>query len=291
MKALSSALQGLVRMEATDLGMRLTLLLLLLQPVGNWHVRPFVLALAGAGLLLPSLLRWPGTWALLTLFTGWRLFLEWPVSDNHAYLLCYWCLAIFIALLAEDPAALLARTGRLLIGCAFAFAALWKLALSPDYLDGTFFRVTLLLDPRFEGLTLLLGGLTPDLLEGHRAFLAQHVDGTLFEPFERPLEPASFTRLARMVSIWTVAIEASVALAFLWPVGRGASRYRDALLLLFCLTTFAVAPVAGFGWLLVALGIAQCDPEKRRTKWRYLATFVLILFYRDVPWARLLASV
>ena len=48
MKALSSVLQGLVRMEATELALRLTLLLLLLQPVGNWHVRPFVLALAGA---------------------------------------------------------------------------------------------------------------------------------------------------------------------------------------------------------------------------------------------------
>ena len=285
---ISRARHELARMDVTDLVLRLTLLLLLLQPIGNWRVRPLALAVAGAGLLIPKLLRWPGIWALLTFLTAWRLYLEWPVSDNHSYLLCYWCLAIFITLLAEDTAALLARNGRLLIGCAFAFATVWKLALSPDYLEGTFFRVTLLLDPRFEGLTLFAGGLTPDLLEGHRAYLAQHVDGTLFEPFERPLEPASFTRLARMATVWTFAIEASVALAFLWPVGRGASRYRDVLLLLFCLTTFAVAPVAGFGWLLIALGIAQSDPEARRTRWLYLAAFVLILFYRDFPWARLI---
>ena len=275
-------------MQPVDLALRLTLLLLLLQPIGNWRVRPLALAVAGAGLLIPKLLRWPGIWALLTFLTAWRLYLEWPVSDNHSYLLCYWCLAIFITLLAEDAPALLARNGRLLIGCAFAFATLWKLALSPDYLEGTFFRVTLLLDPRFEGLTLFAGGLTPDLLESQRAVLAQHVDGRIFEPLEHALEPASFIRLAQTATVWTVAIESVVAIAFLWPAGTGPSRYRDALLLLFCLTTFAVAPVAGFGWLLIALGIAQSDPEARRTRWLYLAAFVLILFYRDFPWARLI---
>jgi len=88
-----------------------------------------------------------------------------------------------------------------------------------------------------------------------------------------------------MATVWTVAIEAAVAAAFLWPAGRGLSRYRDALLLLFCITTFAVAPVAGFGWLLIALGVAQSDLSGQRTRGIYLATFVLILFYRDLPWA------
>ncbi len=287
MKTLIRALHGLARMDVTDLALRLTLLLLLLQPIGNWRVGPLVLVLAGGALLVPVLLRHPGTWALLTLLTGWRLFLEWPVSDNHDYLLCFWCLAVLIALLAENTAALLARNGRLLIGCAFAFATLWKLLLSPDYLDGTFFRVTLLLDPRLEGPTLLLGGLTSDGLESQRAYLSQHVDGTLFQP-QRPAEPASFTRLARMATVWTVAIEAAVAAAFLWPAGRGLSRFRDTLLLLFCITTFAVAPVAGFGWLLIALGVAQSDPAGQRTRGIYLAAFVLILLYRDLPWARLI---
>jgi len=289
-RALSGMLRDLARMDATDLALRLTLFLLLLQPVGNWRVRPFVLALAAAGLLIPGLFRRPATWALLTLLMGWRLVLEWPVSDNHAYLLSYWCLAIFIALLSEDGASLLARNGRLLIGWAFAFATLWKLALSPDYLDGTFFRVTLLLDPRLEGLTLLLGGMTPDLLESHRDFLTQHVDGRLFGPLLIPPVPAAFTHLAQASSLWTVTIEGAVAVAFFWPIGRGFSRQRDALLLVFCLTTYAVAPVAGFGWLLVTLGIAQCDPERRRTRLLYLAAFIMILFYRDIPWAKLLST-
>ena len=83
---------------------------------------------------------------------------------------------------------------------------------------------------------------------------------------------------------WTVFLEGAVAVAFLWPLERGVSRGRDALLLLFCVTTYAVAPVEGFGWLLIAMGVAQCAPERRRTRLLYLAVFALVLFYRDVPW-------
>ncbi len=282
MKALSSTLQQWIRIEGMDLVLRLTLLLLLLQPLGNWRVRGIVLALAAAGLLVSALQRRPALWLLLTFLTGWRLFLEWPVSDNHSYLLCYWCLAIFIALRREDGTALLSMSARVLIGLVFAFATLWKLALSPDYLDGTFFRVTLILDDRFEFWTLLLGGMTPDLLESHRAYLSQHVDGVLFQPLDRPAEPASFTRLARAATLWTIAIEGVVAIAFLWPWGKGPAQLRDALLLIFCATTFAFAPVAGFGWLLVILGIAQCAAENHRTRWLYLCVFALILLYREL---------
>jgi hypothetical protein len=59
---------------------------------------------------------------------------------------------------------------------------------------------------------------------------------------------------------------------------------RDAILLTFCVTTYAVATVAGFGWLLLALGVAQCEPGRRKTQLSYLIVFALILFYREVPW-------
>ena len=47
---------------------------------------------------------------------------------------------------------MLAWNARALIGLAFAFAVLWKL-LSPDYLDGRFFRVALVEDHRLEPIT------------------------------------------------------------------------------------------------------------------------------------------
>jgi hypothetical protein len=67
-------------------------------------------------------------------------------------------------------------------------------------------------------------------------------------------------------------------------VGRGLSRLRDAILLCFCLTTYAIATVEGFGWLLLSMGVAQCEPRRNWTKLCYLTTFGVILVYREIPW-------
>jgi hypothetical protein len=135
---------------AVDLALRLTLLDLLLRPVGDWMLRPLILGLAAIPLLRPRWLGQPLLWLALAGLTGTRAVLDWPLADNHAYLLAYWCLAASLALMARDADRALAFNGRLLIGLVFLFACIWKFALSGDYLDGTFFQVTLLTDPRFE---------------------------------------------------------------------------------------------------------------------------------------------
>lgn len=289
-RALSKLRRSLEELGVADLALRLTLLDLVLRPVGGFAIRPFVLALAAAGLVLPGWGRGRLVWLLLAAFTWLRVILDWPLADNHAYLLAYWCLAVFLSLLVPDTERALAFNGRLLIGLAFAFAALWKLVLSPDYLDGTFFRVILLDDPRFEGFARIAGGVTLEQLAAWREVLGQHVDGPAVAAAELPSLPARFVGLAQLVTLWTATLEAAVAIAFLWPLGRGASRLRDPALILFCASTYAVAPVEGFGWLLLAMGVAQCDPARRVTRWAYVATFVLILFYREVPWTDLLGG-
>jgi hypothetical protein len=274
--------------SALDLALRLTLLDLLLAPIGDWRIRPLVLGLAGAGLLLPALLRRPALWLALAVLAGVRVALDWPLSDNHAYLLGYWCLAISLALWVDDSEQALRQSARLLIGFAFVFATLWKVGLSPDYLDGTFFRVTLLLDGRFEDATLLLGRVTPELLDEFRVALEQHLDGAMPGLLGIPVEPPRFRQLAWLATLWTTGIEAAVALVFLWPLGGRLARVRDGLLLLFCATTYLIAPVYGFAWLLLAMGAAQCEPERRTARVLYVAAFGLVLLYREIPWARLL---
>ncbi len=288
-RALGSARRAVTEASAVDLALRLTLLDLLLRPIGDWMLRPFLLMLAGIGLLIPATLRRPGLWWLLAFFTGLRVVLDYPLPDNHAYLLCYWCLAAALALVAGDTEDFLAWNSRWLIGLVFAFAMLWKLALSPDFMDGTFFRVTLLTDPRFEDLSRLLGRLSLDEIAAYREFLERHVDGRARDAAALSL-PASFDRLARAMTLWTVAIEGFLALAFLWPRDRGPSRLRDAGLLVFSAATYAAATVEGFGWLLIAMAVAQCDPSRTRTRFGYLAVFALILVYREVPWTSLLAD-
>lgn len=285
---LSEVASQIAAMDLVDLTLRLTLLTLLLHPIGDWLLRPIILGLVSSSFLFPGLLRNPWLWGVLTVLTGLRVAIDWQLADNHGYLLCYWCLAVTLALVSHDPRDCLALNGRLLIGWAFAFATLWKL-LSPDYLDGRFFRVMMLSDLRFAEFAQLAGGLTPDLFDTLREFVHQHVDGPLLEPLPTPAAPNRFLWLAHFLTLWTVGIEGAVAVTFLWPLGRGLSRMRNIVLLSFCVTTYAVATITGFGWLLLAMGVAQCGP-KRWTRFFYLAVFGLILFYSHVPWAEWLLA-
>jgi len=272
-----------------ELAGRLTLLALLLHPVGPWPVRAALLGLAGLGLLWPRALASAGLWLAVAALAALRVALDWPMSDNHAYLLAYWSLALGLARLAGAPEASLARSARLLIGLAFAFAALWKIGLSPDFLDGRFFRVSLLVDQRLAPWGQALGGLDAEDFATLRRALAQHVDGPLPRPLELPALPAPLALAAALATVFTAALETTLALAFLVPLRRLAA-VRDGLLLAFCASTYALAPVEGFGWLLVAMGVAQCEPERRRTRLLYLLAFALIGLYALLPWDELLAA-
>jgi hypothetical protein len=280
----------LAQIDPVDLALRLTLLDLLLRPIGDWHIRPAMLAIAGAGLLVPGWLRKSPLWFALAGLTAVRAWADWPLADNHAYLISYWCLAAGISLTVKDTEACLALNGRLLIGLAFGFAVIWKLLLSPDFLDGTFLRVTMLQDPRFEGWTLLSTGLSPEELEAHRASLARHLDSPPYDAVSGPEISARFSVLATATTFWTAAIELAIAVTFLWWKGAFFSRARHALLIVFCVTTYAVATVDGFGWLLISMGVAQCAPQLVRTRALYLASYALIIVYREVPWALLLVD-
>jgi hypothetical protein len=95
--------------------------------------------------------------------------------------------------------------------------------------------------------------------------------------------------LARVSTLWNLLDQVLVALAFLASPTSRLGRTRDALLILFCFITYAVAPVAGFGWLLLAMGVVQAVPGRGVPLW-YLAAFAALAFYDQVPWAGLLVD-
>ncbi len=289
-KALAGFRQRLAGLDVIDLAIRLSLLDLLYKPVGPWYIRPFILLLAGLGFFSSGVRRSAITWFLLAFLTGWRVVADWPMSDNHAYLLCYWCLAVFCSRMAGDFRPWLALNVRLLIGMAFLFAVLWKAFLSPDYMDGTFFRVTFLIDQRFTGISRVVGDMSRSSIEESASYLEPLRDGAeLFDP-PRLLEPDGLIRFALAATWWTVLMEAAVATCFLGLGGPWLFKQRHLVLLLFCSTTYALAPVAGFGWLLMAMGMAQCEAERSTIRNLYLACFFLILFYSEIPWLTLLAD-
>ncbi len=265
-------------LEPGDLARRLTLADLALQPVGAGWLRPGLLALALLGLVLPPLSRRPWFWLLLATLAGFRVLSTWPLADNHAYLLAYWCLAVAIAARESDATPVLAWSGRLLIGLVFAFAVLWKV-ISPDYLDGRFFRVTFVTDARLATFAQLAGGLGGDELLERRELLTRHADGVAPVAVSMPPEPVRFRAVAWLATLATFASEALLALAFLWPLDRGPSRMREPLLIGISSITYLVAPVSGFGWLLIALGVAQTDARRRNTRVAYLVAFGLVYLY------------
>jgi hypothetical protein len=272
-----------------DIVLRLTAIDLLLRPTGPWTVRPVIIALAGLVLLVPKVMRAPATWFVLSAFVAARIVWDWPIPDNHLYLLAYWCLALALALGSANCQRVLAASSSLLIGFVFLSAFLWKAGLSPDYVDGRFFRVTLLTDTRFEDSVLLLGGLTPHQLEGNRDYL---------EPVERPaaaaqgptlVEPPKFRRLAMMLTWSALIVEGLVAVTWLLAFAAGwTMTLRHLLLLLFCAGTYAFAPVAGFGWLLLTMGLVSTLPQQRWLRGAYIASWILVLLYAEVPWAQVL---
>lgn len=270
------------------LGIQLTAILLLLRPVSVWYLRPLLACIAILAILLPSILRTPATWAGVTALLAAWVMREWPFGDNHHYLFVYWTLAIFLALCSREPDRVLARSARWLLVAVFLWATLWKALLSPDYMDGRFYRVRLLTDHRFSELVQLVGGVSAEQMEGSLAYLEP-------PPYGRPVsappglvEPRSVVRLAKLLTWMTVLLEGAVAFAFLLPWGRWTESVRSVMLLCFCLGAYAIAPVASFGALLLAMGVVQVPVGRRVWRAAYVAAFLLLRFYADVPWGRLL---
>ena len=264
-----------------NLALRLTLLDLILRPIGSWEIRVPVLITSILGLVIPGLLKNPAIWFLLTGFTLSRVIFDWPLSDNHAYLLFLWCFAIFISALKKDKI-LLTKNARLMIGLVFLFAFIWKAFLSPDFLDKRFFSVNMIEDPRFSEFTQVTCNISKDDLDYFRDYVKQHVDGNLVFAEVINFNLKCINKIAGFLTYYTIVLELLIALFFLIPKKISISKYRDYFLILFCISVYSVATVEGFGWLLIAMGISQSD-NKKLPILLYILSFFIILFYREVP--------
>jgi hypothetical protein len=286
MRSTTRAIADRLTDDATPL--RLTLLVLLLRPPGEGAVRGLTWLVAGLALAFPALTRSAAAWLALAGLVLARLIADWPLSDNHIYLLAYWCLGVGLCLMVSSPFAAMASMSRWLIASAFLCAVVWKGILAPDFLDGRFFRMTLVLDDRFADLSRAVGGLTETELQTNRAALAALPAGA--ELLDGPVlvEPPALRRLGLALTWGGFLLEAALAWAFLIPRPAVLQRNRHILLLTFAVATYAAAPVAGFGWLLTAMGLAQCDDAQKTLRLAYVSVFILVLIYAETPVVRLL---
>jgi hypothetical protein len=249
-------------------------------------VRVPSIVLAASSLLRPALRRAPLLWLLGGAVLLGGAYADWDTTDNHKYLMAYGCLAWFASLRSQDVETTLARNGRLLVGLCFLFASAWKW-LSPDYLDGRFFHYELLTDGRFGRLMTFVSGISVETVDQNHAAVTALLDPASTLTSVRLADTPVFATLGRAMTWWTIAIESVLAIAFLWPTERGPARLRHALLLLFVLSTYAIAPVIGFGSVLAILGFVQTTQAQPRLRSAYLFVFVLLEVYQT-PWLQLL---
>lgn len=274
------------RVAAVD-GVDLVLGCSLVAVVVNVHHDRVLLVATGAAAIVVlgdrRALRHPATWlGGGVVVAAWHL-PTWFRHDNHLWLSVAWMVAIGLCLLTRSPRAALAVDGRLLVGSIFAIGVLWKLG-SPDFRSGAFFHHALLQDDRFAWVTSSIGGIDAAVLDGDR--------GRVQELVAEPTTPVVLTssdrtsQLALLFTWWGIAIEAWIAVTWLAPLRASWRWLRHVGLLAFAATTYLVVPVAGFGILLMALGLTQAGDDAR-LRWAYLAGLAALVVYGPV-WSHLL---
>jgi len=275
----TKVVQQYSQQDVVKISAQFTLLTLLFTQVGNSFSRPFIMMIAAVAIVLPQGYRQTPLWMLICFFTGFRVFYEWPMVDNHAYLLALWSLVLVVACLSQQTARVLADNARILIGLVFLLASIQKIS-SANYLDGTFFRFMFLADNRFEDFVVLLTDISYLQIDNARILL----DDAQFSPLSvsDKIVPvsSSFDWLVTLSTWWNLLDQIAVACCFLAPAKSYLAKKRDLSLIIFCITTYAVAPVPGFGWLLVSMALAQCEINKFRVAYVFL--FFVILFYYEV---------
>jgi hypothetical protein len=112
--------------------------------------------------------------------------------------------------------------------------------------------------------------------------------GAELAPDDLLVEPPALGRLARVLTWGGLAIETLLAAAFLTPLAAAHRWVRHLLLIAFCVTTYPVAPVAGFGWLLLAMGVVSAETARWRAA--YVGAWLIVLAGTAVPWTGWLAD-
>lgn len=274
--------QDMLLADPVDVTRRLTLLYLLFKPQATEGIRFVLLTLAALGLLSARARQAAVFWLALAGLSALKL--ELP-SDNHHFLLVYWNLLLALTVGPDRQAVQrsLALHARLLLGSVFLLAVTWKLILSPDFLDGRFFVGTFHFDDRFYDFAVAMSDASPTSITAGRVLRRELMSGSL--PYTSAVLDGSDTvwHVSLAATFWTAIMETAVAIAFLAPTRSLLSVARHDLLLYFIACTYAVAPVAGFGWLLLIMGYAQLPSGERVRRLLYLLSFVIVLAYQLMP--------
>lgn len=261
----------------------LSLLMLAVYSDRFWGARVPVVLLSVYGLAYRQVLMSYTYWFAITLAMMLASLTRAYEIDNHKVLTVYWCLVMTLTM-ARPVASSLRFNARMLIGFCFGMSVVWKL-VSPDFMSGAFFEHTLLLDERFREFVIHVTGMGVGPVAANVGEHAALVSGEITEMHLRTTPIVE--QLAWGMAVWTIFIESLIAVAFLAPPKTLLYRARNVTLIVFMLTTYPVATVIGFGWLLCVMGFAQCRSGEWRSRLGYLATMGILQLFL-IPWGSVL---
>lgn len=258
------------RIDSIELVGILTIVLLLAREVG-WSY-PFVVVLGAAALVHRPLLHRGEVWLGIATLRLLLFPLSWASIENADYLVTWWCLAMGVALLLRDPERAVAISARWLLGGVFLLAMYWKLA-SPDFPNGGFFAFSIVSDLRLEAIAHA-AGVSQETIFANRATLL-----SMLQPGGPEVVSLAGVEavgvLGRVMTIGTLVIEGLVALTLLarpwFP-----DWFRNGLLVVFVLVTYALAPILLFGWIVLILAIAQTHPHETVARATFAGLFVAL---------------
>ncbi|GEM_PF-611122 len=228
------------------------------------------------GLLVPGMMRNRWFWlALFGLFVVSPIARPWVQLDNHNWLQVYWLAAIVLSRFAIRPDATLRVSARLLVGFAFLFAVAWKV-ISPDFLSGAFFDFTFGTDRRLGDVAATFGLQESSLTSSNqRQITAWRTPGTT--PVAEAIELSPImVALTPWLAWGTVLLEGAVAATFLAPLRERWRWLRDASVVLFVATTYPLAPVTGFGLLVLTMSVMASEVKPRTRTVVYIAAFIFV---------------
>lgn len=273
--------------ELFDLVSQVFLLGLLVYGPEDWFVRLPLVAIAVFSLVIPALRASEWTWYVLALLILYGAMISWYETDNHKYLMGYTSGMLACVCLARNSERLdvLRFVSRVMLGVVMLAAVGWKVA-NQDYVSGDFFRLTLLADSRFADFAALLTPLRSEELSRNHGIFTRYVElnaAGVGLGVSSLAYHSSVSILAVLMTWWTVAIELAIGLLFVLPLK--AIRFlwaRHLVLLLFMVTTYVVAIVPGFCWMLLCLAIASTDERDKGFRAFYLAMIALVQFYQVI---------
>lgn len=275
---LSHVMDLLQKQSVFILASRMTLILVLLYTNEYWYLKIPIVLLISASIIFEQIYSNNNFWLSILVILASANLNNWYSIDNHQYLITYWCLALYLSSLSDDPDETLARNSRLLIGLTFLFATFWKL-ISSDFLDGRFFHFTLLTDQRFADVTTYASSLNRGkLIQNYQAMSQLLAYDSQLYGVQLQSNPQVLA-ITKIITYWSILIEGLVTAGFLLPLKSIVGKWRNFLLILFVVTTYAIAPVIGFGSVLVIMGFAQTAPESKKTRLAYIITFFLLQIY------------